>query len=102
VTFTTTFALDPETGEPIGDPLSEEVTFLQPAFSVTVPHSARGPPYTTSAVVLASVLTRGRISASLTRRSVRSQRQEKGVEQAPGLAFCFGVPPLFPAALRQA
>ena len=28
VTFTTTFALDPETGEPIGDPLSEEVTFL--------------------------------------------------------------------------
>ena len=28
VTFTTTFALDPETGEPIGEPLSEEVTFL--------------------------------------------------------------------------
>jgi hypothetical protein len=28
VTFTTTFALDPEAGEPIGDPLSEEVTFL--------------------------------------------------------------------------
>jgi hypothetical protein len=28
VTLTTTFALDPETGEPIGDPLSSEVTFL--------------------------------------------------------------------------
>jgi hypothetical protein len=28
VTITTTFALDPETGEPIGEPLSQEVTFL--------------------------------------------------------------------------
>ena len=28
VRFTTTFALDPETGEPIGEPLSAEVSFL--------------------------------------------------------------------------
>jgi len=28
VTITSTFALDPETGEPVGDPLSQEISFL--------------------------------------------------------------------------